>query len=85
MVTGANQPNERSHERTKHNVDWMWVLFLWLLENIAQSTVSFKKMPQCGLDVAFVSMVTGEYNPIGGVMQEKATMWIRCGFCFNGY
>ena len=67
------------------NVNLTWLLFLWLLEDIAQSEVSLKKKPQCGFDVAFVSMVTGGYSPIRGLIQEKATMWIRCGFCFYGY
>ena len=30
-------------------------------------------------------MVTGGYSTIRGLIQEKATMWIRCGFCFYGY
>ena len=63
----------------------MWLLFLWLLENIAQSEVSVKKKPQCGLNVVFVFVFTGEYIPIRSLIQEKATMWIRCGFCFYSY
>ena len=47
----------------------MWLLFLWLLEKIAQSEASCKKKPQFGLDVSFVSTVSGQ-------------MWIECGFWF---
>ena len=68
-----------------HNVDLTWLLFLWLLEDIAKSDVSVKKKPRCGLNVVFVSMFTGEYSPIRGLIREKATLWIRCGFCFYSY
>ena len=68
-----------------HNVDLTWLLFLWLLEDIAQSEVSLKKKPQCGFDVAFVSMVTGGYSSIRGLSLEKGTMWLKCGFCFYSY
>ena len=63
----------------------MWLLFLWLLENIAQSETSFKKKSQSGLDVAFVSMVTGEYRPMRGLIKEKTAMWIGYRFCFYGF
>ena len=74
-----------SHSRKSHNVDLMWLLFLWLLEDIAKSDVSVKKKPQCGLNVVFVSIFTGECSPIRGLIREKATLWIRCGFCFYSY
>ena len=53
--------------------------------DIAQSEVSLKKKPQCGLDVAFVSRVTGGYSPIRGLSQEKAAVWLKCSFCFYFY
>ena len=56
-----------------------------VLELVFQSEASLKGKLQCGLNVAFVSMVTGGYSPIRGLIQEKATMWIRCDFCLNGY
>ena len=59
-----------------------WLLFLWLLEDISQSEVSLKKKPQCGFDVAFVSIVTGGFRPIRGLSQEKVVVWLKCGFCF---
>ena len=68
-----------------HNVDWILLLFLWLLNIIAQAEISLKKKRRCGLDVAFVSMVTGEYSPIRDLIQEKVTIRIGCGFCFYGY
>ena len=37
----------------------MWLLFLWLLEDIAQSEVTFKKEPQCGLDVTLFQWLLG--------------------------
>ena len=57
-----------------HNVDWILLLFLWLLNIIAQAEISLKKKRRCGLDVAFVSMVTGEYSPMRGLIKEKNNM-----------
>ena len=37
------------------------------------------------LNVVFVSIFTGEYSPLRGFIQEKPTMWIRCGFYFYSY
>ena len=71
--------------RKNHNVDWMLVLFLRLLDNIAEEEISLKKKLQCKLDVTFASMITGKYSPIRGLIQEKVTMGIECGFCFYGY
>ena len=31
------------------------------------------------------SIVTGGYSPIRGLIQEKTTIWIKCGFCFYNY
>ena len=56
-------------------MDLTWLLFLWLLEDIAQSEVSLKKKPQYGFNVAFVSMVTEGYSPVRGLSQEKS----HCG------
>ena len=37
---------------------------------------------KCGV---FFSIFAGEYSPIRGVIREKATLWIRCGFCLYSY
>ena len=66
-------------------MDLTWLLFLWLLDDIAQLEVSLKKKPQYGLDVAFFSRVTGGYSPIRGLSQEKAAVWLKRGFCFYIY
>ena len=34
-------------------MDLMWLLFLWLLEDIAKSDVSVKRKTKCGLNVGF--------------------------------
>ena len=67
-----------------HNVDLTWLLFLWLLEDIAlgySRGLTQKKSHNVGL-MSFLSMVTEGYSPIRGLSQEKATVWLKCGFCF---
>ena len=61
---------------------------MYFVRNNEEIHLSFKnneKQRTQALNVVFVSIFTGEYIPLRGFIQEKATMWIRCGFCFYSY
>ena len=60
----------------------MRLLFLWLLEDIAQSEVTFKKEPQCGLDVTLFQWLLGITVQSDAFFKKKTQCGLNvdCGY-----